>query len=123
MKSSLSVVMGSTVTLVLCTGITRAGEKRVSYGDLPPAVKETAQRESQGAMVRGYSKEVEHGRTAYEVEMATDGKFRDILIDSSGRVIEVEQQVTLDAIPAAAMSAIQKGAGAGSILKVEEVKS
>jgi hypothetical protein len=123
MKNSLSIVMGSALTLVTCTGSVRAGEKRVSYGDLPPAVKETAQRESQGAMVKGYTKEVEHSRIAYEVEMIADGKSRDILIDSSGRVIEVEQQVSLDAVPAAARAAIQKGAGGGSILKVEEVKS
>jgi hypothetical protein len=62
-------------------------------------------------------------RTAYEVEMIADGKSRDILIDSSGKVIEIEQQVSLDAVPAAAMAAIQKRAGGGSILKVEEVKS
>ena len=123
MKISLSIVMGTTLTLTICTGIIRAGEKRVGYGDLPPAVQETTQRESQGRMVKGYSKEVEDGRTAYEVEMVADGKSRDILIDSSGRVIEVEQQVSLDAIPAPAMAAIKKGAGGGSILKVEEVKS
>jgi uncharacterized membrane protein YkoI len=123
MKNNLSVVMGSALTLVTCTGVMRAGEKRVSYGDLPPAVKETSQRESQGAMVKGYSKEVEHGRTAYEVEMIADGKSRDILIDSSGKVVEIEQQVSLDAVPEAATASIQKRAGGGSILKVEEVKS
>ena len=123
MKNSLSIVIGSALTVAICIGIARASEKPVSFGDLPSAVKKTVQRESQGATIKGYSKEVAHGRTAYEVEMLFDGKSRDILIDPVGKVIEVEQQVAHDAVPAAAMAEIEKGAGRGSILKIEEVKS
>jgi len=123
MKKGLLVVLGGAVTLSICTGISRASEKRVNYGDLPPAVKETVQRETQGATVKGYSKEVENGRIEYEVEMVLHGKSRDVSIDPSGKVIEIEQEVPIDAIPAPAMAAIQKEAAGGSIGKIEEVKS
>lgn len=123
MNNRLSFVMGSVLTLAICSGTARASEKRVNYGDLPPAVQKTAQRESQGATVKRYSKEVENGRVVYEVEMIADGKARDVSIDSSGEIVEIEQQVSLDAVPSAPSAAIRKGAGGGSILKVEEVKS
>ena len=123
MRKPLSIAIGIALTLVISSGITRASEKRFSYGDLPPAVKETVQKEIQGATVKGYSKEVENGRTEYEVEMIVDGKSRDISMDPSGKIIEIEQEVSLDAVPAAAMAAIRKGAEGSSIQKVEEVKS
>ena len=100
-----------------------ASEKHVDFKDLPLPVKKTAQRESQGATVRGYAKEVENGKTEYEVEMIVAGKSRDVSIDPSGKVIEVEQQVALDSVPPAAMAAIRKEAGRDSIGNIEEVKS
>ena len=55
--------------------------------------------------------------------MILAGKSRDVSIDPSGKVIEVEQQVALDAVPLAAMAAIRKQAEGRSIQKVEEVRS
>src|SRR5277367_6093121 len=110
MRNRSSVASESVLTLVFCTAISRASEKRVDFNDLPPTVQKAAQRESQGATVRGYSKEEENGKIEYEVEMMVAGKSRDVSIDSSGKVIEVEQQVALDGIPAAAMAAIRKQA-------------
>jgi uncharacterized membrane protein YkoI len=100
-----------------------ASEKRLDYKDLRPDVQKTAQRESKGATVRGYSKDVENGKIEYEVEMIVGGKSRNVSIDPSGKVIEVEQQVARDAVPSVAMAAIRKQAKGGSIRKVEEVRS
>lgn len=122
MRNSFSVT-ASALTLLLCSGIAHAGEKRVQFSDLPPAVQKTAQAETQGATVNGYSKEVEHGNIRYEVAMILNGKSRDVSIDPSGKVVEVEQEVSLEAVPPAALTAIQAGARGGSIAKVEEVKS
>jgi uncharacterized membrane protein YkoI len=123
MRNTFANALGSVLTLLFWTGIASASEKRVNYEDLPPAVQKTAQRESQGATLRGYSKEIENGKIEYEVEMIVAGKSRDVSIDPSGKVIEVEQQVALDAVPAAAMAAILKEAKGDSIRKVEEVRS
>ena len=121
MKSTFSFVLGS--VLILGSAIALASEKQVTHSDLPAAVQKTAQRESQGATVLRYSKEVENGKVEYEVEMMVAGKSKDISIDPSGQVVEIEQQVSLDTVPVAAMAAIRKGAAGGSIRKVEEVRS
>lgn len=98
-----------------------ASDKPVKMKDLPPAVQRTVQEQSKGATVRGLSTEVEHGRTIYEVEMTVNGRGKDVSMDASGTVIEVEEEVALGSIPAAARTAIEKAAAGGKIAKVEKV--
>jgi len=90
-------------------------------GDLPPAVQATVKGQSKGATVRGLSKEVEHGETTYEVELTVNGHGKDVSMDENGQVVEVEEEVPIDTIPAAAKAAIEKGASGGKIMKVESV--
>jgi uncharacterized membrane protein YkoI len=123
MKTIFPVALSSVLTVIFCSAIAKASEKQITYYDLPAAVQKTAQRESQGATVLRYSKEVENGKVDYEVEMIVAGKSKDISIDPSGKVVEIEQQLSLDAVPLAAKAAIQKGAAGGSVRKVEEVRS
>ena len=98
-----------------------ASEKPVKMKDLPPAVQRTVQEQSKGATIRGLSTEVEHGKTIYEVEMTVNGHGKDVSMDASGAVLEVEEEVALESIPAAAQAAIKKAAGSGQITKVEKV--
>lgn len=97
-------------------------ETRVQFKDLPAAVQKTAkQQEPSGATVRGYSKEIENGRTFYEAETRVNGKNRDILMDESGAVVEIEQQIEIGMVPAPAMRGLKKQAGGANILHVESV--
>ena len=98
-----------------------AQEKRIQRTDLPPAVETTVASVSHGATVKGFSEEKENGQTFYEAEMMVDGHSKDVLIDTKGVVVEVEQEVTLDSLPAAVRSALQAKAGAGKITKVESI--
>ncbi|QNI30460.1 PepSY-like domain-containing protein [Alloacidobacterium dinghuense] len=123
MKKTFSFVLGSALIMGFCAAAAIAGETQITYNDLPAAVQKTAQRESQGATVWRYSKEVENGKVEYEVEMTAGGKSRDISINPSGKVVEIEQQVSLNTVPVAAMTAIRKEAAGASIRKVEEVRA
>jgi uncharacterized membrane protein YkoI len=98
-----------------------ASEYRVKLADLPPAVQATVKEQGKGATIRGYAKEVENGKTTYEVEMTVNGHGKDISMDESGAVVEVEEEVPLDSIPSSAKAAIEEAAGAGKILKVESI--
>ncbi len=111
----------SLVAVALLAGVAVAAEKPVKMKDLPPAVQKTVQEQTKGAELRGLSKEVENGKTFYEAETKVSGKTRDVLIDPSGAVVEVEQEVALDSIPAAAKAAIEKYAQGGKIVLVETV--
>jgi uncharacterized membrane protein YkoI len=100
-----------------------ASEKAITMKELPAAVQRTVQEQSKGATIRGLSKEVEGGKTVYEVEMKVKGHGKDVTIDASGAVIEVEEEVALESIPGAARAAIEKAAGSGQITKVETVSA
>jgi uncharacterized membrane protein YkoI len=98
-----------------------AQEKKIQRADLPPAVEKTVAAQSQGATIKGFSQEKENGQTYYEAEMAVSGHSKDVLIDPAGAVVEVEEQVALDSLPAAVKDGLQAKAGKGKILKVESL--
>jgi hypothetical protein len=98
-----------------------AQEKKIQRADLPPAVEKTVAAQSQGATIKGFSQEVEDGQTLYEAEMTVSGHSRDVSIDANGAVVEVEEQVALDSLPAAVKAGLVAKAGAGKIVKVESI--
>src|SRR5947207_3314257 len=108
------------LTVLLSTGVF-AADQRVKMADLPPIVQKTVEEQSKGAVVRSLSKEVENGKTYYEAELKVNGHNKDVLIDPSGMVVEIEDQVALDSIPPVARAALDKHAGKGKVLSVESV--
>ena len=98
-----------------------AAEKKLKLADLPAPVQKTVQEQTKSAELKGLSKEVENGKTLYEVETMANGKSRDLLVDTSGQIVEVEEAATLESVPAAVKAALEKAAVKGKILKVETV--
>ena len=85
---------------------------------LPVPVRATIENETKNATLKHVSKEIEKGRTQYEVETTVSGKSRDFLVDASGKLLEVEEEIALDATPAPVREALRKH---GNVLKVETV--
>jgi uncharacterized membrane protein YkoI len=96
----------------------QAQESKIQKKDLPAAVQKAMESEVQGSTVKGFAKEIEDGKTFYEVETTKNGHARDLLFDPSGSLVEVEEEVALDSLPAAVKSALS---GQGKLLKVESV--
>lgn len=114
------------LTVILVAGLLFAAsgsvqEKKIKRADLPPAVEKTVAAQSAGATVRGFSQEKEKGQVYYEAEMTVNGHSKDVLIDSSGAIVEVEEEVALEALPAPVKAGLQSKAGSGEILKVESL--
>lgn len=96
-------------------------EQRVTRRELPPAVARTVAAQSKGATVRGYSRERENGQTFYEVELLVNGLSRDVLIDTTGAVVEIEEQVAPADVPVVVREALLAAAGTGKLRSVESV--
>jgi hypothetical protein len=109
----------TSLVLVACAGL--AAEKKVQMKDLPAPVQKTVQEQTRNAELKGLSREIEHGKTFYEAETMANGKSRDVLIDPTGAVVEVEEAVAIESVPGPAKTAIEKYAQGGKILKVESV--
>ena len=98
----------------------QAQEKKIKRAQLPAAVETTVTKESEGVTIKGFSSEIEHGQKFYEVSLSVNGHNKDILIDKNGNVVEVEEEVSLDSLPAPVQDALKKAAGAGTIENIEE---
>ena len=107
-------------SLVLA-GSALAQERKIKRSELPPAVEKAVVEQSKGATIRGFSEEKENGRTTYEVEMLSNGHSKDVQMDANGAVIEIEEQVDLQAVSAEVRAGLQAKAGKGKITKVESI--
>ena len=115
-------------TFAFCLGLllfanlfASASEKAVKMKDLPKDVQRTVQEQSKGATIRGLSKETENGKTFYEVELKVNGHNKDVLMDSTGAVVEIEEEVAIASLPPAVKAQLEKQAGHGKIGMVESL--
>jgi len=113
-----TLVVGLAIAIL---GIAGGAETKVTMNELPAAVRQAITARAQGGSIRGLSMEVKNGKKIYEAELTMNGRNTDISLDEQGNLIEAELTTTLDKIPAPARDAIQKQAGTGSVLTVEEV--
>jgi uncharacterized protein with beta-barrel porin domain len=113
----MKIILG----LALLGAIAFAAETKVKLESLPPAVQAAVKERTRNATLVGLSTEKEKGKTTYEVETTVNGKSRDLVLDKTGAILETEDEVELNSIPAPAKAALQKRAGAGTIIKVEKL--
>ena len=104
---------------VLFLSVLAAAAAGLQLKDLPPAVQKTMQETLKGGQIRNISKEKENGVTQYEVETMLNGKHRDFNVDAKGKLLLVEEETDIAAIPAPAKAAIEKKAARGKIGMVE----
>jgi len=107
------------LAIAALAGAQTKAEKKLTLKDLPTAVQKTVQDQTKGAEIKGLSKETANGQTLYEVESVVKGKTRDFIVDAKGAVVEVEEEVAIAGIPAAARAAIEKKVAGGKITRVE----
>lgn len=88
---------------------------------LPPAVRQTVQDQTKGATIVGLDKEVENGRTQYELETKVNGHSRDVIIGADGKVIEVEEEVEISSLAPAVQTEVKKSLGTAKVLSFESV--
>lgn len=94
-------------------------QKKLTLKDLPPEAQKTVSAELKGGEIRAIGKEKEDGVTQYEIETIRNGKHRDFNVDTRGKLLVVEEQTTLDSIPAPARAAILKKVADGNLGMVE----
>jgi len=93
-------------------------DQKLQLKDAPAAVQKGVADNLKGATLRGLSKEIEGGKTTYEAETMLDGRSRDFVLDAAGRLLEIEEELAADAVPAAVKTALE---ARGRIVKVESV--
>jgi hypothetical protein len=105
--------------LLLCAAA--AQDQRAKLKNLPSAVQKTVEEQSKGAKIRGFSKEVEKGKTQYELELTVNGHSKDMIIDPTGAILEVEEGITLDSLAPEVKAEVGKNIGQAKLLRLESV--
>jgi hypothetical protein len=106
---------------LLCVANAHAADKKLSRGHLPPPVQAAADEQAKGATVRGYSTETENGQKEYEVQLVVNGHSKDVTFAPDGRVMEIEEAVSMDALSPGVRSGLMAKAGEGKITKIESL--
>jgi uncharacterized membrane protein YkoI len=115
-NTSMAILAG-----LFITGIGAGQEKKIKRSDLPPTVEKTVAEVSKGATIKGFSEETEKGKATYEVEMVVNGHTKDVEMDASGGVLEIEEEVAMDSLSANVKAGLAAKAAGGKILKVESL--
>jgi uncharacterized membrane protein YkoI len=118
MKTYQAILLATTLCI---SALGLAEEKAISRSDLPPAVEKSLQQQLRGATVKGFSVEKEDGRVVYEAQLIVNGHTKDIQLDASGTIQEVEEEVAFDSLPIEVKASLRARAKNGKITKVESL--
>ena len=86
-------------------------EKKVTEADVPKAALDALKKLAGDAKITEFAEEVEHGQKFYEGSWTGPGGKVDALVSPAGDVVEIEEQVAPDKVPAAVVAAAEKEAG------------
>jgi len=124
-----AIATGSVVGLVLITGAFVMGQEKPKAAEQERAVKESEmpakamaalKKLAGGAAFTEFAEEIEHGHTFYEGSWkGADGNV-DALVTDGGDLVEIEEEVPADKVPAPTRTEAEKEAGKGTKLMWEK---
>jgi uncharacterized membrane protein YkoI len=99
----------------------RADEEKVPLDKVPAAVLKAVKGKFPGAEIKQAEKEVEEGKTIYEIGLKEDGRNIDVSATEDGTIVEIEKEVAAKDLPRAVADAVKAKYPKGTIKKAEEV--
>jgi uncharacterized membrane protein YkoI len=98
-----------------------AEEQQISCDTVPRAVRAAFERAFPKASITECSKEVEKGKTAYEISSTEGGTRRDVLFHADGGLIVIEEEVAIESTPDSVQQAVRKTYPGGDIMLAEKI--
>jgi uncharacterized membrane protein YkoI len=96
-------------------------EREVTEAEVPAPALAALKKLAGGAKFTEFAEEIEHGSTFYEGSWKTAaGSNVDALVTSAGDLVEIEEQVAPDQVPAAILAAVRKLSGPDAPLFCEQ---
>ena len=112
------------LALLLSLGLSlfaTAQEQRIQRKDVPAAVLSKFEQTYPKATIKGYSKEMDKGQIAYEIQCVEGETMRDVTYSADGELISVEESVHTSQLPPAVKAALDKRFPGAKILRSEKV--
>jgi hypothetical protein len=86
-------------------------ERKVAENEVPKAALESLKRLSAGAAITEFAEEIEHGQKFYEGSWKGPNGNIDALVTEAGDLVELEEVIVVDEVPAAPRAEVEKEAG------------
>jgi len=96
------------------------GEEEVSLDQIPAAARQALLAAAGGAKIVEVERETEHGLVLYEAEWIADGRKHEAEVTAEGALVELEEDVSADEVPAAVKRAAAKLFPPGAKLEYEK---
>lgn len=102
-------------------GPATAKEEEVSIDSVPKAVLDAIRAKFPHAKLTDAEKEVEDGKTTYEVELEYKDQEYTVSATAEGKIIEIEREIEIKDLPKAVTDAIKKKFPGAKMEEAEEV--
>lgn len=86
-------------------------ERRVKEAEVPPAALQALKKLAAGAKITEFTEEIEHGHTYYEASWTGEHGKVDGLVTAAGDAVEIEEQISEQAVPRAVIDKARQMAG------------
>lgn len=86
-------------------------ERKVKENEVPKLALDALKKIAGTATIVGFEEETEHGQKVYEASWTGAGGKMEALVTASGDLMEIEELVSADKVPAAVRTAAEKDAG------------
>jgi len=109
------------LTILASAASALAEEQEISCDAVPRAVRTAFETAFPKATIKECSKEIEKGKTAYEISSTEGGIHRDVLFHADGRLIVIEEAIPIENAPDPVQQAVRKMYPGGEIALAEKI--
>lgn len=120
MKTQFLITM-VLVTLFIALGQANANGKEISKQQVPKKVLEAFEKAYPNAKEVEFEEEMIDGKAVFEVEYKENGREYEILYDSDGMILQIEETLDVMALPEPIVQAISKAYPKATIEDAEKV--
>lgn len=96
------------LALPLLAASVHAQEQSIKRKDVPKAILAAFEKNYAKSKIKGYAKEVDDGKTVYEVESVEGTVHRDITYMADGSVVSIEESLSVSELSDVILSAAEK---------------
>ena len=118
-----AIVAGLTAILGMaaCTLVARAEDETIPLDKVPPAVMAAVKAKFPGAEIKGAEKEVEDGKTTFEIELKDAGRDVDVALSADGTILEIEKELPIADLPRPVAAAVKAKYPKATLKTAEEI--
>jgi uncharacterized membrane protein YkoI len=109
------------VGLLMVATTARAADEKISADKLPKTVVDAVKARFPGAELKGAEKEMEDGKTIYDVNLKHDGNNYEVAVTPEGKITGYEKEIAAKDMPKEASKALEDKYPGATLKLVEEV--